>query len=91
MTDAAATVQVVHTDQAPAHTGPVPQAVEAGGWIFVSALFGADPVGHAIPADAQAQLGERHSDPMSRQLAIGAERERVQGARGAKPPGSRLE
>jgi 2-iminobutanoate/2-iminopropanoate deaminase len=53
--DPAPTVQVIQTDGAPAHTGPVPQAVEASGWIFVSALFGADPVDHAIPADARAE------------------------------------
>lgn len=33
----------------------MPQAVEAGGWIHVSALFGADPVDHAIPEDARAE------------------------------------
>ncbi len=27
----------------------MPQAVEAGGWIYVSALFGADPVGPRDP------------------------------------------
>jgi 2-iminobutanoate/2-iminopropanoate deaminase len=48
-------VKLIHTDDAPSHTGPVPQAVEAGGWIHVSALFGADPVGHAIPSDARAE------------------------------------
>ena len=48
-------MQVIHTDKAPSHTGPVPQAVEAGGWIFVSALFGADAVDHVIPADARAE------------------------------------
>lgn len=48
-------MNVIHTDAAPSHTGPVPQAVEAGGWIHVSALFGADPVGHAIPDDARAE------------------------------------
>jgi len=48
-------VQVIHTEDAPSHTGPVPQAVEAGGWIYVSALFGADPVTHEIPADARAE------------------------------------
>jgi 2-iminobutanoate/2-iminopropanoate deaminase len=46
-------VQIIHTDAAPSHTGPVPQAVSAGGWIYVSALFGADPNGHAIPQDAR--------------------------------------
>jgi 2-iminobutanoate/2-iminopropanoate deaminase len=46
-------VRVIETSAAPAHTGPVPQAVEAGGWIYVSALFGADPTTHTIPADAR--------------------------------------
>jgi 2-iminobutanoate/2-iminopropanoate deaminase len=48
-------VHIVHTDKAPSHTGPVPQAVEAGGWVHVSALFGAAPDGHAIPDDATAE------------------------------------
>lgn len=48
-------MRVIHTDRAPSHTGPVPQAVEAGGWVHVSALFGAHPDGHAIPATAQAE------------------------------------
>ncbi len=48
-------MKVIHTDDAPSHTGPVPQAVEAGGWIYVSALFGADPKDHEIPADARAE------------------------------------
>jgi 2-iminobutanoate/2-iminopropanoate deaminase len=46
-------VRLIDTVEAPTHTGPVPQAVEAGGWIYVSALFGADPTTHAIPADAR--------------------------------------
>ena len=48
-------MRVIHTDKAPSHAGPVPQAVEAGGWIYVSALFGADPTTHAIPADVRAE------------------------------------
>ncbi len=48
-------MRIIHTDDAPAHTGPVPQAVEAGGWIYVSALFGADPTTHGIPGDARAE------------------------------------
>jgi 2-iminobutanoate/2-iminopropanoate deaminase len=44
-------VRVIHSPDAPAHTGPVPQAVESGGWIYVSALFGADPQTGAIPDD----------------------------------------
>jgi 2-iminobutanoate/2-iminopropanoate deaminase len=47
-------MQVIHTDDAPAHNGPVPQAVEADGWIYVSSLFGADPTVRAIPADTRA-------------------------------------
>jgi 2-iminobutanoate/2-iminopropanoate deaminase len=50
-------VETIHTDDAPAHTGPVPQAVAVGGCIYVSALFGADPVTHAIPDDATAEAG----------------------------------
>ena len=46
---------IIQTDGAPSHTGPVPQAVEAGGWIHVSALFGADPLHRAIPEDARAE------------------------------------
>jgi 2-iminobutanoate/2-iminopropanoate deaminase len=48
-------VQVIATDDAPSHVGPVPQAVEAGGWIHVSALFGANPRERAIPEDARAE------------------------------------
>ena len=48
-------MRLIETSDAPAHTGPVPQAVEAGGWIYVSALFGADPTTHTIPADARAE------------------------------------
>jgi|SRR5882757_7742719 len=45
-------MQVIQTSNAPSHTGPVPQAVEANGWIYISALFGADPNTHVIPATA---------------------------------------
>ena len=48
-------VKVIHTSDAPSHTGPVPQAVESGGWIYVSALFGADPKTGPIPDDARAE------------------------------------
>jgi len=48
-------VKVIHTEAAPSHTGPVPQAVEAGGWIYVSATFGTDPRTGEIPADARAE------------------------------------
>jgi 2-iminobutanoate/2-iminopropanoate deaminase len=46
-------LRTVHTAAAPAHSGPVPQAVESGGWIFVSALFGTDPESGLRPADAR--------------------------------------
>ena len=42
----------IETADAPLHTGPVPQAVESGGWIFVSALFGNDPQTGKRPAGA---------------------------------------
>lgn len=45
----------IHSDKAPRHTGPVPQAVESGGWIYVSALFGADPATGGVPEDARAE------------------------------------
>jgi len=61
-------VEIVHTADAPAHVGPVPQAVVAGGWIFVSALFGADPVDHAIPEDVTAE-GEQIFDNLEAILA----------------------
>ena len=48
-------MEIIHTDDAPPHTGPVPQAVVAGGWVYVSALFGADAKTHAIPEDATAE------------------------------------
>lgn len=51
-------MRIIHTDDAPTHTGPVPQAVEAGGWIYVSALFGADPTTHVIPDDARAEADQ---------------------------------
>ena len=45
-------MKVIETSAAPRHTGPVPQAVESGGWIFVSALFGTDPQTGRRPAGA---------------------------------------
>jgi 2-iminobutanoate/2-iminopropanoate deaminase len=48
-------MEIIHTDDAPAHAGPVPQAVAAGGWVFVSALMGATPGDRTIPGDARAE------------------------------------
>ena len=36
----------------------MPQAVEAGGWVFVSALFGVDPADRTIPADAREEANQ---------------------------------
>ena len=63
-------MRVIHTDDAPSHAGPVPQAVEAGGWIHVSALFGADPRERAIPEDPRAEA-EQLFDNLVAILAAG--------------------
>jgi 2-iminobutanoate/2-iminopropanoate deaminase len=55
-------VQIIETADAPSHTGPVPQAVEADGWIYVSALFGADPRTHEIPPDARQEAEQLFSN-----------------------------
>ncbi len=65
-------MQVIHTDGAPSHTGPVPQAVEAGGWIYVSALFGADPMHHTIPEDARAEAEQIFTNLQAILSAAGA-------------------
>jgi 2-iminobutanoate/2-iminopropanoate deaminase len=46
-------ITIVESDQAPGHSGPVPQSVRAGDVVYVSALFGSDPVTDEIPDDAQ--------------------------------------
>src|SRR5262245_9119720 len=43
----------IHTDRAPGHAGPVPQAVEAGGWVYVSAVLRTDPDSGVLPGDAR--------------------------------------
>jgi len=65
-------VRIIETADAPRHTGPVPQAVEAGGWIHVSALFGADPRTHAIPADARAEAEQVFANLSAILAAAGA-------------------
>lgn len=65
-------VRIIETPDAPRHTGPVPQAVEAGGWISVSALFGADPRTHAIPADARAEAEQVFANLSAILAAAGA-------------------
>ena len=66
-------MQIIETADAPSHTGPVPQAVEAGGWIYVSALFGADPTTHAVPADARAEAGQLFANLTAILAAAGAQ------------------
>jgi 2-iminobutanoate/2-iminopropanoate deaminase len=66
-------VRVIHTSNAPSHTGPVPQAVESGGWIFVSALFGADPDTGEIPTDARAEAEQLFANLRAILAAAGAE------------------
>ena len=66
-------VQIIHTEGAPSHTGPVPQAVEAGGWIYVSALFGADPATHAIPAEARDEAEQVFANLAAILAAAGAD------------------
>ena len=63
-------MHTIHTDEAPTHVGPVPQAVEAGGWIHVSALFGADPRERAIPDEPRAEA-EQLFDNLAAILAAG--------------------
>lgn len=70
-------MRIIQTDAAPAHTGPVPQAVEAGGWVFVSALFGAYPAQHAIPEDATAEAEQLFDNLEAILAAAGASLEHV--------------
>ncbi len=48
----------IHTEDAPPHQGPVPQAVSVYGWVFVSALFGTSPATGALPASARDEAGQ---------------------------------
>ena len=65
-------MRIIETSAAPSHNGPVPQAVEAGGWIYVSALFGADPATHEIPADARAEAEQLFANLAAILAAAGA-------------------
>lgn len=44
-------ISVVESQDAPSHSGPVPQAVRAGDLLFISAIFGTDPVTDEVPTD----------------------------------------
>ena len=50
-------MRAIETDGAPAHKGPVPQAIEVDGWVFVSALSG--PIRR--PGNSQTPLRGRPS------------------------------
>jgi 2-iminobutanoate/2-iminopropanoate deaminase len=63
-------MKVIHTPDAPSHTGPGPQAVESGGWIYVSALFGADPETGQIPDDPRGEAEQLFAN-LSAILAAG--------------------
>lgn len=65
-------MRIIETAGAPSHTGPVPQAVEAGGWIYVSALFGADPTTHEIPSDARQEAEQVFANLAAILAAAGA-------------------
>lgn len=45
-------MDVIESPDAPGHSGPVPQAVRAGDFLFVSAVMGSDPATDEIPEDA---------------------------------------
>jgi 2-iminobutanoate/2-iminopropanoate deaminase len=55
-------MRIIETPDSPAHKGPVPQAVEVDGWVFVSALFGADPTTGQFPDSADAEAEQLFSN-----------------------------
>lgn len=65
-------MRIIETDGAPAHTGPVPQAVEVDGWIFVSALFGVDPTTGLRPEGAEAEAEQLFANLAAILSAAGA-------------------
>lgn len=65
-------MRIIHTPDAPTHAGPVPQAVVAGGWIFVSALFGVHPQERGIPEDARAEAHQLFDNLAAILAACGA-------------------
>ena len=62
----------IETADAPHHTGPVPQAVESGGWIFVSALFGNDPRTGRRPPEASEEADQIFANLAAILAAAGA-------------------
>jgi 2-iminobutanoate/2-iminopropanoate deaminase len=66
-------VRVIETPDAPGHTGPVPQAVEADGWIFVSALFGTHPETGQLADDAGDEADQLFANLGAILVAAGSE------------------
>jgi 2-iminobutanoate/2-iminopropanoate deaminase len=66
-------MRIIETDGAPAHTGPVPQAVEVDGWVYVSALFGVDPRTGERPETAEAEAEQLFANLQAILRAAGAE------------------
>lgn len=65
-------MRVIETAAAPGHAGPVPQAVESGGWIFVSALFGIDPQTGRLAAGASEEADQIFANLAAILAAAGA-------------------
>ena len=66
-------LKVIETADAPAHTGPVPQAVDSDGWIFVSALFGTHPETGDVAADPREEADQLFENLKAILRAGGAE------------------
>jgi 2-iminobutanoate/2-iminopropanoate deaminase len=66
-------MRTIETDQAPTHKGPVPQAVEVDGWVFVSALFGTDPQTGQLPGTAEAEAEQLFANLSTILRAAGAD------------------
>ena len=74
-------MRTIETDEAPAHTGPVPQAVEVDGWVFVSALFGVDPKTGQRPDTAEAEAEQLFANLDAILRAAGARVQRCRSRR----------
>jgi len=66
-------MRLIETPDAPAHTGPVPQAVETDGWIFVYALFGTHPKTGGVAEDAREEAKQLFDNLTAILAAAGSE------------------
>lgn len=57
--------RMVQTDRAPAAIGPYSQAVEAGGWVFVSGQLGLDPATGAFAGEGFKEQARQSLDNVS--------------------------